>query len=72
MGIIDLRSDTVTKPTAAMREAMARAEVTHSAASSFFIWDPLFLVCAASAALVADGRLELPVTTFATIQATCP
>ena len=26
-GIIDLRSDTVTKPTAAMREAMARAEV---------------------------------------------
>jgi len=27
MGVIDLRSDTVTKPTAAMREAMARAEV---------------------------------------------
>ncbi|MGE5840398.1 MAG: beta-eliminating lyase-related protein, partial [Deltaproteobacteria bacterium] len=27
MKIIDLRSDTVTKPTPAMREAMARAEV---------------------------------------------
>lgn len=27
MRIIDLRSDTVTKPTEAMREAMARAEV---------------------------------------------
>src|SRR5512146_1109363 len=26
-GLIDLRSDTVTRPTAAMREAMARAEV---------------------------------------------
>ena len=25
--VIDLRSDTVTRPTAAMREAMARAEV---------------------------------------------
>jgi len=25
--MIDLRSDTVTRPTAAMREAMARAEV---------------------------------------------
>ena len=27
MTVIDLRSDTVTRPTAAMREAMARAEV---------------------------------------------
>ncbi|MCA9467634.1 MAG: low specificity L-threonine aldolase, partial [Nitrospira sp.] len=27
MGLIDLRSDTVTKPTSAMREAMAQAEV---------------------------------------------
>src|SRR5215467_7133347 len=27
MRVIDLRSDTVTKPTAAMREAMAKAEV---------------------------------------------
>jgi|SRR5580698_10569741 len=27
MGMIDLRSDTITRPTAAMREAMARAEV---------------------------------------------
>src|SRR5262249_10300037 len=26
-GVVDLRSDTVTRPTAAMREAMARAEV---------------------------------------------
>ena len=27
MAVIDLRSDTVTRPAAAMREAMARAEV---------------------------------------------
>jgi threonine aldolase len=27
MALIDLRSDTVTRPTAAMREAMARADV---------------------------------------------
>ena len=27
MNVVDLRSDTVTKPTVAMRDAMARAEV---------------------------------------------
>ncbi len=61
--IVDLRSDTVTRPTPAMREAMARAEV----GDDVFRDDPtvLRLECAVAALLGKEAALFVPSGTMA-------
>ena len=65
--IIDLRSDTVTRPTPAMRDAMARAEVGDDVYSE----DPTInaLEAAAAARMGKEAALYVPSGTMANLVA---